>query len=150
MKKTLALLTVIFLAGLIANLQIADAQPFLGGPPPAKCNGTPVLKNLTVTPETTWAPANKTLKINITGTVEVAPGCGVSGNYSMDSNAGTMAGDFDITSEGDFAIAIPVNVSKEGKEKGGTNYNGELTVVDMLGSKTSQTFSVSVAHDRSK
>lgn len=149
MKKTLALLTVIFLAGLIANSQITDARPLPPGVPP-QCNGTPVLKNLTVTPETTWAPANKTLKINITGTVEVAPGCGVSGNYSMDSNAGTMAGDFDITSEGDFAIAIPVNVSKEGKEKGGTNYNGELTVVDMLGSKTSQTFSVSVAHDRGK
>lgn len=113
-----------------------------------QCDGVPVLENVEVGPENIWAPRDREVEIDISGTVVVAPGCEVAGTYSMESNDGPVEGDLILDADGKFSQRISVNVSKSGKSREGTNYNGTLSVIDAEGNQASQGFFVTVGHDR--
>ena len=119
-------------------------------PSQKKCTGVPAFENVKVGPENIWAPKNKEVEIDISGTVVVAPGCEVAGTYSMESNDGPVAGDLTIDADGNFAQKINVKVSKKGKAREGRVYNGELVVVDAEGNSATKGFFVKVGHDRGK
>jgi len=119
-------------------------------PSQVSCTGVPALTNVKVGPSNIWAPTEKDVDIDISGTVVVDTGCKVSGTYAMDSNGGPVSGNLDIDETGNFALKIPIKVAKDAKAKEGTVYNGMLSVVDELGNKTSQEFKVQVDHDRGK
>jgi hypothetical protein len=119
-------------------------------PSQKKCTGLPSFKNVKVGPENIWAPKNKEVEIDVSGTVIVDPGCEVSGSYTMESNNGPVTGDLIIDAGGNFAQKVNVAVSKQGKAREGKVYNGVLTVVDVEGNSVAQGFFVKVAHDRGK
>jgi hypothetical protein len=68
----------------------------------------------------------------------------------MDSNGGNVSGELAIDDAGNFAVKIPITVAKDAKAKEGTIYNGMLSVVDVLGNRTSQEFFVQVDHNQGK
>jgi uncharacterized membrane protein len=119
-------------------------------PSEISCDGAPVLEDVQVGPRNIWAPTEKEVEIDISGTVIVAPGCEVAGTYTMDSNGGDVSGELAIDEAGNFAVKIPIKVAKDAKAKEGTIYNGMLSVVDVLGNRTSQEFFVQVDHNQGK
>ena len=114
------------------------------------CVGVPTLSNVKIGPQNIWAPTEKEVEIDISGTVVVASGCEVNGTYTIDNNGGPVSGNLDIDIAGNFAVKFPIKVTKDPKAKGGTIYNGTLSVVDAVGSQNSQSFVVQVDHDRGK
>ena len=119
-------------------------------PSQQKCDGPPSFENVQAGPENIWAPRNKQVEIDISGTVVVAPGCEVAGTFSMESDSGPVTGDLTLDANGDFAQKITVTVSKKSKARDGKTYNGELAVVDAEGNSATQGFFVKVGHDRGK
>ena len=112
--------------------------------------GTPIFKDVTVGPESIWAPKTQEVEIKISGAVVVAPGCEVTGTYSMKTTDGPAAGKLTIEADGSFEVNINGKFSKNPKDKDGTVYKGELTVIDAEGNGASKGFFVNVAHDRGK
>ena len=119
-------------------------------PSKKKCNGAPLFENVKVGPENIWAPKSSDIEIDISGTVVVAPGCEVTGSYSIESNNGPVTGDLIIGAGGNFAQKINVTVSKNGKDKEGAVYNGEIAMLDAEGNGATKGFFVKVEHDRGK
>ena len=151
MKRVLVLLMAMMFVGMATSVQAEFV--LLQRPLKAEivdCDGGTVFENVKIGPENIWAPTNKKLEIDISGTVVAAPGCEVEGAYTMESNDGPVAGDFVIAADGNFTLKIPITVSKNGKEKEGSTYNGTLSVVDGEGNKTSHMFFVTVDHNRGK
>ena len=116
----------------------------------SKCDGMPAFKNVKVGPESIWAPRDKKVAVDVSGTVVVAPDCEVSGTYEMESNDGQKTGKLNIGADGKFAQKIPVMVSRKGKTREGKTYNGKLAVVDAEGNGVTRGFFVKVGHDRGK
>lgn len=112
------------------------------------CDGVPALEDVKVGPGNIWAPRDKKVVIDVSGTVVLTTGCEVTGTYTMDSNDGAVSGDLDIDEAGNFAVKIPIKVAKESKAKDGAIYKGMLSVEDAMGNMTSQEFFVQVDHDR--
>ena len=119
-------------------------------PEQKKCTGPPAFENVKVGPENIWAPKRRRVEIDVSGNVVKAPGCEVTGNYSMESIYGPVTGELAIGPDGAFAQKIKVKLSKHGKARRGKVYNGELTVVDAEGNSATQGFFVKVGHDRGK
>jgi len=132
------------------DVSLSDISVAVEVPSQASCTGVPSLANVKVGPSNIWAPTEKDVDINVSGSVVVDTGCKVTGTYAMDSNGGPVSGNLNIDETGNFAVKIPIKVAKDAKAKQGTVYNGMLTVVDELGSKTTQEFFVQVDHDRGK
>ncbi len=114
-----------------------------------KCDGSLAFENVKVGPENIWAPTDKEVMIELSGNIVVSLGCEVKGVYSMESNNGPVAGNLDIE-DGSFVRQFPVMVSKTGKDKEGTAYQGTLSIEDEAGNKAIQGFLVTVDHDRGK
>ncbi len=144
--------------GVVTPQIVNSTEPVVAGdftveivvPSQVSCSGVPALANVKVGPSNIWAPTEKDVEINVSGTVVVDTGCKVTGTYAMDSIGGPVAGSINIDDAGNFAAKFPIKVAKDAKAKQGTVYNGMLSVVDEIGNKTSQEFFVQVDHDRGK
>lgn len=127
-----------------------DVAIIINVPNQKKCDGAPLLKNVEIGPEDIWAPKSKEIEIGVSGTVVAAPGCDVTGTYTMESNEGMKTGPLPINPDGSFAVTIKGKFSKKGGDKDGTVYNGELSLLDAEGSRSTKSFFVTVSHDRGK
>lgn len=155
MKKRLVVLLATMLVGVAAGVQAADSFLPRGFSPPVEepvnaCVGVPTLSNVKIGPQKIWAPVEQEVEVDISGTVIAARGCAVNGTYTIDNNGGPVSGNLDIDVAGNFAVKFPIKVTKDPKAKGGTIYNGQLSVVDALGNGSSHAFLVQVDHDRGK
>ena len=119
-------------------------------PSQKKCASLPAFKNVTVGPQNIWAPKNRKVEIDISGTVVVDPGCEVTGTYEMESNRAPVTGKLALDPGGNFAQKITITMSRHGKDRDGKVYNGKLSVVDAEGGWVTQGFFVKVDHDRGK
>jgi hypothetical protein len=117
---------------------------------PSKCNEMLSIENLQVGPENIWAPLNKEVEIEVSGTVVAAPDCEVGGSYSLETNNGNVAGGLVLDADGNFIQGMVVTVSREGISdgEGNTTYRGLLSVEDEEGNKASREFFVQIDHDR--
>ena len=127
--------------------------PDIFPPPPLPeilCSGPPVISDVAIKPDNIWAPSNTDIEIEISGLISTTGGCEVSADYTLENNNGIAIGNITIDPEGYFTETVPVNVTKDGKEKEGKYYMGTISAVDSEGNKAGVEFFVTVLHDKGK
>ena len=117
MKKALIILLTPIIVGLALNVQAAPMENL--------CENPPVIARIAVTPQDIWAPAGKDVELTITGYV-LSRGCEAAAYYTLETDNGYVRGSISLAPNGSFAEKVTVHVSKDGKDKDGTVYNGMI------------------------
>ena len=118
-----------------------------------KCTEPPMLKDVSVGPQSTLIPNGKETTVWVSGVLEIAEGCtlqefvyDLNDEYGVYSSTGPIVAD----ETGSFKIAIQIEASRRGQDKDGRLYSGTLTATGQEAGMTRASFSVKVEHDMGK
>jgi hypothetical protein len=117
------------------------------------CGGKPEVQINSFGPEYLWPPNGSMEEVTVQGTVSTPDGCTLfEAGYSVDDEYGEYSGvgEFTVGGGGDFSIIIPVEASRDGRDKDGRNYIITLYGEDEAGIGISQGIEVLVPHDQRK
>lgn len=117
---------------------------------PLGCSGTPMIEDLSVTPNVLWPPDNSEREVVVTGRITMPEGCSMtSAGYSVDDEYGVYnsVGEVQMEVDGSFSAVVPVEASRWGDDKDGRRYEITLFAEYELGVATSEGLTVSVPHD---
>lgn len=113
------------------------------------CAQAPQFEITSFSPEYIWPPNHKTVDITLSGRVIVPAGCTiVDARYRINDEYGeyTSEGALMPDADGNFAVSIPVEAWRDGRDKDGRNYSIAVYAEDEKGT-TGETRVSTVPHD---
>lgn len=116
---------------------------------PPNCSGVPSFEIESFAPQILWPPDHSMTQVIVTGKALVPDGCSlveigyaIEDEYGVHSSVGRLE-----PGNGSFSLALPVEASREGRDKDGRHYTITLYARDEAGLASADPLEVVVPHD---